>query len=378
MIVEGKYTNADIKTDDVEDYAIAQIKQLCDLECMKGNEIVCMPDIHPGFVSTIGFTCKVTNSKIMPALIGNDIGCGVTCVRLGTTKKLEWQKLDTVIRDNIPTGTKKRNKIHQYYDEHWLKESAPSMKADINLNKIAASMGTLGGGNHFIEIDMDDSGCYYITVHSGSRNLGNAVYEYWMDKAYNDCLKNGIDTPRELSYLSNEEDIYNYMTDIKNCIYFAHLNRMAIIHDITKVMKCKEIVNVWDCRHNYIEDLYNMGTYIIRKGAINAMYNKDIVIPINMRDGIIVGKGRSNERYNYSAPHGAGRISSRIDIKNTYTLKQYKESVGDVYSPTISKDTIDEAPFAYRSLDNIIPEISKIVDISYVLKPVYNYKGGSK
>lgn len=385
--VEGKYTTAKIMTDDVEQHAIAQVKQLCDLEWMKDSEIVCMPDIHPGKVATIGFTCiQPISAPIMPALVGNDIGCSVTTVKLHIKRKPEWKKLDTVIRDNIPTGMNKRSKIHSFYDI-WSEDHENQIHAKIKLE--GSSMGTLGGGNHFIEVDIDDEGNYYLTIHTGSRTIGTRVYEYWQEQADLETNGNGVGrtVPRELTYLSNPDSKYKYLEDAEACEDFARYNHLAIIHDICQEMKWDyemeygKDLKMIHSTHNNIERLhYETGnySYIIRKGAISSYDDAYIVIPINMKDGIIIGKSKGNPDYNYSAPHGGGRILARSEVANHHTVNEFKTVMNGIYSPTISKDTLDEAPFAYRTMDQMLPLLEDIIEVKKILKPVYNYKGGSK
>lgn len=382
ITVQGEYTDATIISDNVEQYAIDQIKQLCDLPWMEGNKIVCMADIHPGKVSTIGFTMKMkseTLKPIMPSIVGNDIGCGVTTVKLHTRrKKIEFQKLDTVIRDNIPTGFSKRNSSHRFYDMWRNKYNYENyIHANFNEDKVAVSLGTLGGGNHFIEVDQDEDGEYYLTIHSGSRSLGAAVYQHYMELADLETNGNGVgrEIPRELSYLKESLSQFYYLQDVRNCIKFAFYNRLAIIDDICKNMKW-DYDNAIDCFHNYIDEGEDTNyRVIIRKGAIGANPGQDVIIPINMKDGIIIGKGKSTEEYNYSAPHGSGRVGSRKAIKETHTLKEYKTVMNGVYSPTICKETLDEAPFAYRQMDDVLESIKEVVEIEKIIKPVYNYKG---
>lgn len=385
ITINGKYTSAKVMTDDVEDHALAQLNQLCDLEWMKNGTIVSMPDIHVGKVATIGFTCtQPYSSPVMPILVGNDIGCSVTTVKLEMRRKPEWKKLDTVIRDNIPVGLKKRSQNHRFYDE-WYEEYGKKIHAKCKIE--GSSLGTLGGGNHFIEVDIDDEGNYYLTIHSGSRSIGAHVYEYWQEQADLETNGNGVGrtVPRELTYLSNADSIYKYIDDVKSCVRFAEYSHLAIIDDICKGMKWDYQIKNGDTSihsiHNTISDNYELigeYTYTIRKGAIQALKGDHVIIPINMKDGIIIGVSKGNPEYNMSAPHGGGRVLARKEVVNNHTLNEFKTIMNGIYSPTINKDTLDEAPFAYRSLEQILPLIEDIIDIKKILKPVYNYKGGSK
>lgn len=390
--VEGKYTTAKITTDDAEEYAIAQVKQLCDLEWMKDSMIICMPDIHPGKVAPIGFTCnQPMYSPIMPALIGNDIGCRVTTVKLEMKKKPEWKKLDTVIRENIPVGMKKRDKIHPFYDK-WYEKCGEKIHAKIKLE--GSSMGTLGGGNHFIEVDIDEEGSYYLTVHTGSRSIGTYVYEYWQDQADLETNGNGVGrtVPRELTYLSDPDSKYKYLEDVDACDSFSATNHYAIISDICKHMKwdydnseeSKSKLNYITRSHNIIRKEFTLPEtgqefIMIRKGASKGWEGDNVIIPINMKDGIILGTVWDNDpMYNLSVPHGGGRILARSEVANHHTVNEFKTVMNGIYSPTISKDTLDEAPFAYRTMDQMLPLLEDIIEVKKILKPVYNYKGGSK
>lgn len=366
----GKYAKADIFTDNVEDYALAQIRMLCNHIAFEDCIIKVMPDVHPGKVGTIGFTSTV-NKKIMINVVGIDIGCGVSMMKTNI-KKMEHQKLDTVIRDRIPSGFKLRNSVHQYLDNVDLEDLyCINNISSKELNKINLSLGTLGGGNHFIEIDKDEDGYMYITVHSGSRRLGKVVTEYYLDAGKRYLKSIGIDVPYELTYL--EGDLMNmYIRDMMIVEEFAKWNRYAIIYEIIKGMNIKS-GELYNSTHNYIGD-----DNILRKGAISAYENQTVIIPINMKDGIILGAGKGNEDYNYSAPHGAGRILRRDEVKNNHTLSEYKKIMKGIHSPSINKNTLDEAPFAYRSIDQILPYIEDTVKIDKILKPWYNFKADGK
>lgn len=380
MLVEGIYTTASILTDDVEEYAVQQIKQLCDLPNMEGCRIVCQPDVHPGIVSTIGFTCtQPYSAPIMPALASNDIGCSVTLAKLDVRRKPEWQKLDTVIRENIPTGDRKRNHLHRFYEEWKSDWRVSNLHAKFNLDRAGLSLGTLGGGNHFIEVDKDSEGNYYLTIHSGSRSMGAKVYEYWIERADLETNGNGIGrtVARELTYLSDPDSKKKYIDDVQLCRTFAQMSHRAIIDDICNAMKWDYEIVV-QSMHNIISDNVDECTYTIRKGAIEAKAGDRVIIPINMRDGIVVGISKGNPEYNNSAPHGAGRIMARKEVANHHTLNEFKKEMHGIYSPTINKSTLDEAPFAYRSIDKILPKIEEIISVENIIKPVYNYKDDSK
>lgn len=364
--VNGKYTDAKIYTDKVEDYAVAQIKQLCDQEAFAGCKVRVMPDIHPGKVGPIGFTATL-GEKIMPAVVGIDIGCGMTMARIKKCKP-EFQKMDAVIGDNVPSGFSKRNKPHRFAEKFDFDRLR--CLPHINLAKVKSSLGTLGGGNHFIEIDKADNDDMFIVIHTGSRNLGKDVAEYYLSVGQKVLQEKGIDCAYELTYL--EGQLRNdYLNDMAVVQEFAFENRCAILDEIEKGMKW-DITDVADCIHNYID--FDMDVPVMRKGAISAKKNEFVIIPINMRDGVILGKGLGKADWNYSAPHGAGRILSREQVKNSYTLSQFKKEVAGIYSPSIGKGTLDEAPHAYRSIDDILPYIGETVKVTEILKPVYNFK----
>lgn len=232
------------------------------------------------------------------------------------------------------------------------------------------SLGALGGGNHFIEVDVDEEKNYYLVVHSGSRHLGQEVTEHYLRKGQRDLQSNGIHVPYELTYLAStlKEQYLHGLAIIQD---FATLNRNIIISEICKSMKWKVQENT-SCIHNYVD--FSDETPILRKGAISAKADEPVIIPINMRDGIILGTGLGNEEWNYSAPHGAGRVLNREDVKKSYTLSSFKSEMKGIYSSCISKDTLDEAPFAYRGLDEIKDAIHETVRIDKVIKPIYNFK----
>lgn len=368
-VVDGKYTNAFVYTDLVEDYALAQIKQLCDQPAFEGCKVRIMPDIHPGKVGPIGFTSTV-GEYVMPAVIGIDIGCGMTMAKI-RKGRADFGKLDTVIRERVPSGFDKRNKLHRFVDEFDISEL--KCAKHINTKTIMSSLGTLGGGNHFIELDKDEEGDIYIVIHSGSRHLGKEVAEYYLSTGNNVLKEKGLDVVYELTWL--EGDLKDdYLHDMAIVQDFAYLNRLAMLDEITDGMKWKT-EDAINCIHNYVD--FSSDIPIMRKGAILAKKDEDVIIPVNMRDGIILGKGRGNPDWNMSAPHGAGRILNREQVKNNYTVSMFKKEMEGIHSICIGKDTLDEAPFAYRSIEDIIPYIGETVEITEIIKPIYNYKAGS-
>lgn len=376
----GKYTNAKIfVTDNAEngigDYALAQIQQLCDNQVAEGSRIRVMPDVHPGKACTIGMTMTVCD-KIMPNIVGVDIGCGMRLAQI-KEKKIEFQKLDSVIRENIPSGFNIRGNAHRYGE--MIDLSKLHCYKHINKDKALRSIGTLGGGNHFIEVDVDENKNTYIIVHSGSRHLGLEVTEYYLSEGNKRLKDKGLDVPYELTYL--EADLLqNYLDDLLLVQEFAAMNRAAIMDELVKGMKLK-VVDEYECVHNYIDKttLINGEPQImIRKGAISAKKDEKVIIPINMRDGVILATGLGNEEWNCSAPHGAGRIYKRSDVKEKFTVSDFKKAMKGIYSSCIDSGTLDEAPFVYRNMNDILAVISDTVQVDNILKPIYSFKASGK
>lgn len=379
--INGKYADAIIYSSDIiaesgnqqyittdAAYAIAQIRMLCNNEALSLNKIRIMPDVHPGKVGPIGFTMVMAKANpVIPSLLGVDIGCGVLAVKVDK-KKIEFQKLDSVIRENIPSGFKIRDKAHNLSNKVTFINY--NCRDHINENKAILSIGTLGGGNHFIEVDKDSEDNLWIVIHSGSRHLGVDVTEYYMKEGNKILKEKGIEVPYELTYL--EDDLKTqYLNDVQLASRYAAVNREAIMYEILKGMKLKEVKRI-ESVHNFIRD------DILRKGAISAYKGEDVIIPINMRDGVIIGKGLGNQDWNYSAPHGAGRVYSRTEVKNYFTLSSFKKEMKGVYSTCINDSTLDESPFAYRNIDTIKKAITNTVSIKDIMKPIYNFKAGSK
>ena len=364
--VNGICTSAKIFTDSIEEYALAQIKMLCDNEAFRGSKIRIMPDVHPGKVGTIGFTATV-GERILPNVVGIDIGCGVTIAKL-KQKKIEYQKLDAVIRDHVPSGYAVRKKAHRFKDRIDLGELYCCRHVDES--KADMSIGTLGGGNHFIEIDQNDQGVPYVVIHSGSRHLGKDVTEYYLREGQRYLIENGIHVPYELTWLEGELKT-RYLHDIGIVQEYAALNREAILDELVKGMKWK-IAEQYSSMHNYIADTAN--GLILRKGAVSALKDEPVIIPINMKDGVILGIGKGNDEWNYSAPHGAGRLMSRNKAKESISLDEFEKSMQGIYTTSVNQSTIDESPMAYKNIDEIINNIGDTVDIIKIIKPVYNYK----
>lgn len=368
--IKGKYADAKIFTDHVEDYAEAQIQMVCDDPVSRGSRIRVMPDVHPGKVGTIGLTMTV-GERVIPNLLGVDIGCGITCARV-KGKPMEWQKLDRVIRENVPAGFGLRSRPSHKAEEFLLEYLY--CYENIDQRKALLGLGTLGGGNHFIEVDQDREGRYYISIHSGSRYLGKAVTEHYVSAGAALLKKQGESVPYPMTWLEGGL-MEDYLADVKIVQEYAHLNRQIILEEILRGMKLKA-EEIFSCVHNYLEE--TAGERILRKGAISAQEGELVVIPVNMRDGVILGKGKGNGDWNQSAPHGSGRCLRRDQVKERYTVSAFKREMKGIYCSCLGPDTLDEAPFAYRPLEEITEQIRDTMEITEVLKPVYNYKAGSR
>lgn len=404
--------NLKIFTNNIEQEAIEQINLLLEQEPFKNCKVRIMPDVHAGKGCVIGFTADL-GDKVIPNIVGVDIGCGMLCVELGNID-LDLEKLDRIINKYIPAGRNIREhklldfeKLNELYCFRELKET----------KKFNRAIGTLGGGNHFIEIDVDDDKNKYLVIHTGSRNLGKQVAEYYQNLAIELCsgkeemfkkkeeiirkykekgrkteiqkaLKqleteyknNKPNLPNELCYLEGKYREM-YLHDMKICQEYASLNRKWIAttilneyFDINNSMNDIDVINefngVFETIHNYISFEDN----IVRKGAISAKEGERVLIPINMRDGSIIAVGKGNNDWNQSAPHGAGRIMSRNKAKETFKLKEFKESMKNIYSTSVVEETIDEAPFVYKPMQEIIENIEDTVEIQKIIKPIYNFK----
>lgn len=378
--IQGKYTQAVVFTTDnaannLDQYARAQLQMLCDNPCQAGSRIRVMPDVHPGKVGTIGLTMAV-GEKLMPLLTGIDIGCGVTVARIAKGRR-EWEKLDSIIKNDIPAGFQVRRRPHNKavdFDYNRL-----CCKEHIRTEKARLALGTLGSGNHFIEVDTDGESLYLV-IHSGSRILGKEVTEHYLSLGQAKLKARGLEVPYELTWLEGKlKAVYHHDTQIVQ--EYAELNRQIMISEIMKGMKWKAD-EVFSCHHNCIAldelTLAKFGAPVLRKGAVSAQKDERVVIPIHMRDGVILGKGLGNEEWNCSAPHGAGRILKREDVGQRYTTAQYKAAMKGVHSISVNSGTLDEAPFAYRGLEEIERAVAPTVKIEKILTPLYNFKAGDR
>lgn len=398
--IKGKYNEAKIFTDVVDQSSIAQVQELCNQEFTSGSRIRLMPDIHTGVGCTIGTTMTIQD-KVVPNLVGVDIGCGMETIRIRESH-IELQKLDKLIYQKIPSGFSIREKAHKYINQIDL--SALYCLPYIDLPRAEKSIGTLGGGNHFIEVDRDEEGNLYIVVHSGSRHLGVEVAKYYQEEGYKVLnhtddrsmekliaqmraegrekeiqkeikrLKNLKQTniPKALAYVSDEL-FEQYIHDMKIVQHFAMLNRQAMMDEIIKGMKL-HVEEQFTTIHNYI-DTHDM---ILRKGAVSAQQGEKILIPINMRDGSLICIGKGNEDWNYSAPHGAGRLMSRGEAKQSFTVSEFKKQMSQVYTTSVSKATLDECPMAYKGMQDILDHIGPTAEVVKIIRPIYNFKAGDE
>lgn len=367
--ITGRFASASVFATNVEDYARSQIQMILDNQVSVNSKVCLMPDCHPGKVGPIGLTMTVTD-KIIPQLMGVDIGCGMLVAKV--EGRFEYPKLDRVINENVPSGFNIRKKPHTKA----LFEVISDLRClrAINSDKALKSLGTLGGGNHFIEVDKGCDGNYVI-IHTGSRHLGYDVADYYTEAAHRRLANMGKDVPYEMAYVEGTL-MDDYLHDVEIATAYASLNREIILHEIVKGMKWKEIER-YESIHNYIGVLPD-GTRILRKGAASALEGEKVIIPINMRDGVILGVGKGNPDWNYSAPHGSGRVMRRDEVKNHYTVSAFKNDMKGIYSSSISAGTLDEAPVAYRGIDEILDVISDSVEVTEVIKPVYNFKAGKE
>ena len=367
ILIEGKYTEAKIFTDQVEDSAEGQIRKLCDQPFAAGSRIRIMPDVHAGAGCAIGTTMTI-KEKVVPNLVGVDIGCGVETVMI-EEKRIDLPKLDSMIHERIPAGTSIRKKPHRSVDEVGIFDLR-CIDA-VNIDRGELSLGTLGGGNHFIEVDKDDEGNLYLVVHSGSRNLGLQVAQYYQNKGY-EALggKKQDEIPYDLAYVEGGL-MEDYVHDMHLMQVFADVNRQAIVDEILRGMKLSEAAR-FSTIHNYID----MGHWILRKGAVSARAGETLLIPVNMLDGSLICTGLGNPDWNESAPHGAGRLMSRSAAKQSFTLSSFQKEMEGVFTTTVSNETLDECPRAYKSIEDITRQIVDTVRIEKRIRPIYNFKAG--
>lgn len=400
FIVKGKYSEAKVYATIVEDEAMSQIYKFVNSPITENCKVAIMPDVHAGKDICIGYTQEI-KGRVQPNAVSVDIGCGMLVLKVSKDFILDLPKLDKVIHQKIPSGMNHRDSKHPFADKTHLQD----LICPVNAEKLLLSIGTLGGGNHFLEVDTDENGDYYIVIHSGSRHLGievakyyqNKAIEYWMaggvefnigrSKLIQDLKSSGrqaeiaealkkydekkVKMPTELAYLEGSL-MEDYLHDMKIAQEYAVLNREAMLDVIISEMgiKKRHILDKFCTIHNYI-DLDNM---ILRKGAISLQKDELAIIPINMADGSLIVKGKGNSDMNCSGPHGAGRLMSRSKAKETLKMEDYKASMEGIYTTCVGAATIDEAPQAYKPIESIIENIKDNADVVTRIRPIYNFK----
>ena len=394
--IQGLHNTALCYTPALEATAAEQIRSVCDQEAFAGCKIRIMPDVHAGKGCTIGTTMTIRD-KIVPGMVGVDIGCGMETVRLAE-KEIDFAALDALIRKEIPCGENIRREEHPLNNEINLYQLRCSPY--VSIERAKRSIGTLGGGNHFIEVDRGENGELYLVVHSGSRHLGTQVCQYYQDQGrlamwggarhqideliaeYRAAgrwqeIQSAIDElrrehpisiPKDLAYVEGKL-FDDYIHDMRITQHFAVLNRKAMTDVILRGMgltKVEEFTTI----HNYIDTV----KMILRKGSVSAEAGEKLLIPINMRDGSLICIGRGNEEWNCSAPHGAGRIMSRKQALAQLSMEEYAAEMEGIWSSCVVKNTLDESPMAYKPLDEIVSEIGPTAEIVERIRPVYNFK----
>lgn len=386
--------NCKIFAETIEDAALKQIRSLAECSAYRENKIRIMPDTHAGKGCTIGTTMKITD-KITPNLVGVDVSCGVLVVPL-KSPITDFVEFDRHLREVMPSGFA----IHEKAIcdvELWTRVLDGMRCRDaFDMDYALRSLGTLGGGNHFVEVDVDEDGKQYLVIHCGSRNLGVKVANHYQKIAEKQCSKpeglndtiarlkaegrekeiaetikalNQNKVSKELSYVSGHA-FDDYIHDMIICQRYARTNRMLI----AKRLLGSEIDDYFESLHNYID----CDEMILRKGAVSAKDGELLIIPINMCDGSLICRGKGNDDWNFSAPHGAGRLMSRRKAKETISIEDYESTMDGIFTTSVNIDTIDEAPMAYKPMDEIIRCIQDTVEIVKVIKPIYNFKAAEK
>jgi RNA-splicing ligase RtcB len=401
--IHGKHNVAKVFTNELDDVSREQIKNLCDQSFVEGSKIRLMPDVHAGTGCTIGTTMTITD-KIVPNLVGVDIGCGMETIVINNdtkeSKDFDPARLDEIIYSEIPNGMDIRDDAHEFINQiDFSKIRCPA----INKGYAQKSLGTLGGGNHFIEASRDDQNNLYIVIHSGSRHLGKEIAEYYQEQAWHQVNGNRqVDIDHIISKLKaegREKEIQDtvkrvrskmatgmskelayvsgglfddYMNDMKITQYFALINRKAMMHTILNGLNIQNErpFERFSTIHNYIDTV----SMILRKGAVSAQKGEKLIVPMNMRDGSIICEGLGNADWNYSSPHGAGRIMSRANAFMTLKMEDYKKEMEGIYSTSVNERTIDESPMAYKTMDNIIAYMEQTAKVLKIIKPIYNFK----
>lgn len=370
MIIKGKYCDIDVKIDEIEKTAEDQLKTISNLLIFKGTHIKVMPDTHAGNGCVIGFTMPLTNF-VIPNLIGVDIGCGVSAYKLDL-EVIDLSKLDNFIRENIPYGFNINEKENIEQNRELYQEVAESLNLD--KDKVLRSLGSLGGGNHFIEMGRGQDNKLWVFLHSGSRNFGLKIANHYQNLAKEFITTSPLEISKDLAYLltSHRESsthAASYIIDMRVAQQYASQNRSIMMNKIVKYLEVPVLDQI-ESVHNYI----SLEDKIIRKGAVSANKGQKIVIPFNMRDGVLIAEGKGNLDWNNSAPHGAGRIFSRGDAKRNLKVEDFKEQMQGIFSTCVSKETLDESPMVYKPYLTILDSIKDTVEIKQIVKPIYNFK----
>lgn len=364
--IKGQYNEAVVFTDEIEETAKQQVTDLCNQAFLQDAKIRMMPDLHAGKGCTIGTTMTITD-KIVPNFVGVDLGCGMICVELDIKKEnIDFKKLDQIIRRNVPSGMNVRKKAHPNANQVPFSD----IIAPINEGRARISIGTLGGGNHFIELNEGKNGRIYLVIHSGSRNPGKQISDYYQQVAVDTLFstKDKTTVTKDMAYIEGK-NMQNYLHDVRIAQKYAAVNRQTMAEVILEGMGWRAI-SEFDTIHNYI-DVDNM---ILRKGAISAQQDEIVIIPMNMRDGSLICRGKGNPDWNYSGPHGAGRLMSRSQARRQVKMAEFEDTMKDVWSTSVTKSTVDESPFAYKKMDDIIRHIDDTVEVLEIIKPLYNFK----
>ena len=394
--VKGKYNTATIYTDNIEEAAYRQVLNLMNQKFAEGSKFAIMPDCHAGAGCVIGLTMKVVD-KVVPNLVGVDIGCGMLVVKVDRSFKFDLEKVDRIWHEDIPSGMNWRTKKHEFADRAKIED----ILAPVNVEKLKFSIGTLGGGNHFGEINVDEEGAHYIVIHSGSRHLGIEVCRHYQNMAikYHKGLKKSDlsvierlkkegrqseieavlkasknsqpSIPDDLAYLEGQQ-LEDYLHDMKIAQEYAIWNREAMLDVLLHGLGIDrdDILEKFCTIHNYID----IDNRILRKGAISLQKDETAIIPMNMRDGSLIVRGKGNPEWNFSGPHGAGRLMSRSKAKESLSVDEFRQSMDGIFTTCVGKSTIDESPMAYKPMDEIIRNIHDTAEIVKIIKPVYNFK----
>lgn len=395
--LNGAVNSAKIFTDNCDNETISQLITLLNQEFTAGSKIRIMPDCHAGAGCVIGTTMTITD-KVVPNLVGVDIGCGMYVAELSESE-IDFAKLDEIINTRVPAGFSVRGTAHPFLHASGLDRKLQELHCIeklTNYDRLLLSLGTLGGGNHFIEVDRNEKGNLVIVIHSGSRNLGKQVAEVYQKQAFDELSSHKaeideiiatlkaqhreteieaeiqqikkLNVPKDLAFLQGQS-FESYIHDIRIIQEFAVWNRKAMMDEILRGMGLTT-VNEFTTIHNYIDTEH----MILRKGSVSARAGEQLIIPINMRDGSLICTGKGNDDWNQSAPHGAGRLMSRSQAKANVSMDEFTEAMTGIYSTSVCTSTLDESPMAYKPMDEIIENVQGTVEIDQIIKPVYNFK----